>query len=292
MPRSVYFSEGFRGEQDLYESIVNESMKIYGINMFYLPRQLITKDLILNHDVESRFNDAYVIEMYVENTNGFEGDSALMSKFGIELRDQATFVVAKRQWEKLVGFYNNDIELFRPAEGDIIYVPFSQSFFEIKFVDARQPFYQLLNLPVYRMECELFEYNEEIINTGVEEIDLIHAKFSTKHELQIDGDATLFNLGSHVTQEQNGVMVSGTISQRGGNIIEVFSIKSSDFSTKRFLPTSQSEGIGPITGDGNSFDVLSVNDITFSNDTIAQNSVFKNTSNEFIDFTQINPFKA
>jgi hypothetical protein len=142
------------------------------------------------------------------------------------------------------------------------------------------------------MECELFEYNEEIIDTGVQEIDLIHAKFSTKHELQIDGNATLFNLGSIVNQEQNGVTITGTISKRSEDIIEVFSIKSSDFSSKRFLPTAESEGIGPLTGDGNSVDILSINDITFTNDSVAQNSLFKTTSNEFIDFTQINPFKA
>lgn len=292
MPRSVYFSEGYKGEQDLYESIVNEGLRIYGINMFYLPRSLITRDLILNHDVESRFNEAYVVEMYVENTNGFEGDSALMSKFGIQLRDQATLIVSKRQWERLVGFWNNNIDINRPQEGDVIYVPFSRSFFEIKFVDARQPFYQLLNLPVYRMECELFEYNEEIIDTGIPEIDLIHAKFSTKHLLETTGDARVFDIGERINQDQNGIIVSGTISKRSENSIEVFSIKSSDFSSKGFLPTDADQGIGPAGTDKNQVDITGVNNLTFSNDSVAQNSVFNQTSNDFIDFTQINPFKA
>ena len=97
MPTNVYFSQKVKSEQNLYEDIVIESLKMYGQDVYYLPREVITEDAILNEDVESNFNDAYMVEMYIENIEGFEGEGNILAKFGVEIRDQATFIVSKRR---------------------------------------------------------------------------------------------------------------------------------------------------------------------------------------------------
>ena len=191
MPRNVYFSQGNLAEQHLFEDLQIEALKIYGQETYYLPRKIVTRDMILNEDREALFDDAYMIEMYVEDIEGFGGEGNLMSKFGIEIRDEVTFVVARRSWNKLVGIWNNTIDNFRPNEGDLIYLPLSQSLFEISFVEHEQPFYQLKNLPVYKLQCRLFEYNDEDFRTGIEELDnieTVHADVLSMLIRNITGD--------------------------------------------------------------------------------------------------------
>ena len=194
MPRNVYFSQGSNAEQHLFEDIQIEALKIYGQETYYLPRKIVTRDMILNEDRESQFDDAYMIEMYVEDIEGFGGEGNLMSKFGIEIRDEVTFVVARRTWNKLVGVWNNTVDNFRPNEGDLIYLPLSNSLFEISFVEHEQPFYQLQNLPTYKLQCRLFEYNDEDFRTGIEEIDYIetvHSDIISMLVRNITGDIVL-----------------------------------------------------------------------------------------------------
>lgn len=179
MPTNKYFTQGVPSEQRLYEDIVIESIQFYGQDIYYLPRNIIQLDNILNEDIESTFDKSYVIEMYPENTDSFEGEGDLFAKFGVEIRDQATFVVSKRRWNKLTNEATNGIDQVRPNEGDLIYLPMSKSFFEIKFVEHESPFYQLKNLPLYRLQCELFEYRGENFETSIEEIDDVIAKFET-----------------------------------------------------------------------------------------------------------------
>lgn len=194
MPRNVYFSQGSNAEQILFEDIQIEALKIYGQETYYLPRKIVTRDMILNEDRESLFDDAYMIEMYIEDIEGFGGEGNLMSKFGIEIRDEVTFVVARRTWNKLVGVWNNTVDTFRPNEGDLIYLPLSQSLFEISFVEHEQPFYQLQNLPVYKLQARLFEYNDEDFRTGIEELDdieTVHADILSMLIRNISGDIEL-----------------------------------------------------------------------------------------------------
>jgi hypothetical protein len=200
MPRNVYFSQGSNAEQHLFEDIQIEALKIYGQETYYLPRKIVTRDMILNEDRESQFDDAYMIEMYVEDLEGFGGEGNLMSKFGIEIRDEVTFVVARRTWNKLVGVWNNTVDNFRPNEGDLIYLPLSNSLFEISFVEHEQPFYQLKNLPTYKLQCRLFEYNDEDFRTGIEEIDeveKVHADILSMLVRNITGE---FELGKRYYQ--------------------------------------------------------------------------------------------
>ena len=114
MPTNVYFSHKNKAEQFLYEDLVIESLKMYGQDVMYIPRQSITVDELMNEDY-ARFVDAYNIEMYIENTEGFAGEGDLLGKFGLEVRDQATFIVSRRRWEQLVSIFNNNVTTDRPV---------------------------------------------------------------------------------------------------------------------------------------------------------------------------------
>ena len=175
MATNLYFSQGVRSEQNLYEDIVIESLKIYGQDLYYLPRDIIAEDTILNEDVQSRFNSSYKVEMYVENVDGFDGEGDLFTKFGVEIRDAVTLVVSRKRWSQTVQRFDNEITGQRPREGDLIYVPFTKKLFEIMHVGHEQPFYQLTNLPTYKLRCELFEYAGEDLDTNIPAIDAIEA---------------------------------------------------------------------------------------------------------------------
>jgi len=170
MATNPYITKGYRPEQNLYEDIVIESLQFYGQDVYYLPREIITQDQIFADEVESRFSEAYKVEMYIENIEGFDGEGDLFTKFGVEIRDQATFIVARKRWKNLIGAYLEENN-FRPREGDIIYLPLSNSMFQIMKVETEAPFYQLNQLPTFRLRCELFEYNDEEFQTMVDEID-------------------------------------------------------------------------------------------------------------------------
>ena len=163
---------GSQSEKRLIEDLIVENLKIYGHAVYYLPRTLVNRDLILGEDSASRFDDSYLIEMYFETVEGFQGEQEIISKFGLEVRDQATFVMAKRRWEDMVQTSGGTFtQTTRPSEGDLIYFEKTKSLFEIKYVDFQNPFYQLNQIYVYRLVCELFEYSSEDLDTGITTID-------------------------------------------------------------------------------------------------------------------------
>jgi len=168
---NVYFSQGTRNEQYLIEDLIIESLKIYGQELFYIPRTLVSKDEILGEDRLSKFTSSYPIEMYFENVDSLDGQGAFIQKFGMMMEQSATLVVSRRRWEQLVGQYDKTIIPTRPCEGDLIYFPLTKSMFEIKFVKHQDPFYQLGKLYVYKLQVELFQYSSEFIDTGVKDID-------------------------------------------------------------------------------------------------------------------------
>jgi hypothetical protein len=205
MATNPWISKEVRSEQNLYEDLVIESLQFYGQDVYYLPRELVNVDKVFLDDVPSHFSDAYKIEMYVENADGFGGEGDLFSKFGVELRDQATFVCARRRWKSLIGD-KLDAYNFRPREGDVIYIPFSKSLFEIFKVETETPFYQLNQLPTFRLQCELFEYNDEDFDTGIDSIDDIEVEGAYQYKLTMEtpsvstakGDAVM-NLNGQIT---------------------------------------------------------------------------------------------
>lgn len=314
MPRNVYFSQQARSEQNLFEDIIIESIKIYGTEVYYLPRTIVNRDMILNEDHESFFDDAYMVEMYIDNIDGFEGEGNLMQKFGLEIRDEATFVVARRSWEKLVGFWNNTIGSSRPMEGDLIYLPLSNSFFEISFVEHEQPFYQLANLPVYKLQARLFEYNSEDFNTNIAEIDQIeteHANTTTMLVRDITGE---INIGDRLYQviERDGSgnatkWISGEVAdtETVGNNPAVINLYMHDFevndsdlsyfyvSTDGDTDTYLMNDVTSPTVTARLYEIYDVNDSadqTFANDAAAQNWDFEHTADDIIDFSETNPF--
>jgi hypothetical protein len=183
--RNAFFGHGSASEQNLLEEITIESLKMYGQSMYYIPRTLVSKDNILGEDRLSRFKTAFPIELYIENVDGFDGQGAFIQKFGLMMEQSATFVVARRRWNELIGKHRETILPNRPSEGDLIYFPLSKGLFEIKFVQHQDPFYQLGKLYVYKLQVELFQYASERIDTGIPSIDAFETlkTFSTDPEI-------------------------------------------------------------------------------------------------------------
>ena len=177
MPTNVYFDTGTTSEQRLYEDLIIEQLKIYGQDVYYLPRKLANKDTIFGEDPASSFDDSYIIEMYVDNTDGYMGEQEIIKKFGLELRDDIRFTLSKLRWETLVK-NNGDLVAERPQEGDLVYFPTTKAFFEIQFVEHEQPFYQQSALPVYKLSCTRWEYSSERLDTGITAIDTVEDNLS------------------------------------------------------------------------------------------------------------------
>jgi hypothetical protein len=163
-------------EQQLIEDLVIESIKVYGLDLFYLPRTILHKNEIFREQDSASFNSSYGIEMYIKNIDNFGGDGKFLSKFGLEIRDEIVFTVAFRTFNNEITQINGQT---RPNEGDLIWLPLNQKVFQIKFVDHEAIFYQLGSLQMYDLTCELFEYSNETFNTGISDIDDKYASYST-----------------------------------------------------------------------------------------------------------------
>lgn len=176
MPTSVFFNN-FQSSQEqvLIEDLVIESIKIYGHDVFYCPRTLVNKDEIYGEDSVSKYNAQYMVEMYVKNVMGFQGEGDFMSKFNLQIRDQMTLTIARRTFFDEIG---NVAHLDRPQEGDLIYFPLNKKVFVVKFVEHEAIFYQMGSLQTYDLVCELWEYSNEILNTGIEDIDKLQKTYS------------------------------------------------------------------------------------------------------------------
>tara|TARA_B100001093_G_scaffold518709_1_gene604563 strand:+ start:919 stop:1884 length:966 start_codon:yes stop_codon:yes gene_type:complete len=314
MPRNVYFSQAVKSEQFLYEDLIIESLKIYGHDIFYLPRTIVNEDKILGEPSASAFDDAYMIEAYIENTDGFEGEGDLYSKFGLEIRDEATFIVSRRQWQKFVGIHDDSVTP-KPNSGDLLYIPLSNSFFEIRFVEEEQPFYQLSDLPVYKLQCALFEYNDEQLETGVAEIDSTQAVNS----YQVSMDVTVtggnhFAIGETVTQTvATNITVFGEVqtvvkTSDTAATITVSNIGTKDNtnaatatdSAREFLASSGSAGFSANLVGAESTNTCVISKVytigdksdanTFTSDSQAENVQFEIEGDNFIDFSESNPF--
>ena len=182
MPLSPYFLQGSSSEQRLVQDLINEQLKIYGQDIVYLPRKIVNKKTIMKEVVASTFDDAYRMEAYLLNYQGFEGNGDILQKFGVQTTDAVTFVISKERYEDFISpFLNGDsqVELAtRPEEGDLIYFPLDNTMFEIKYVEGKKPFYQLNNLYVYTLSCEVMDYAlDENIDVGIEEVDKAAVEF-------------------------------------------------------------------------------------------------------------------
>ena len=234
MATNVFFSQAVKSEQNLIEDLVVESLRMYGHDCYYLPRKIINEDTILGDAANSSFEDAYEVEMYIEGVEGFEGEGDLYAKFGVEVRDQATFVISRRTWERFVSLDANLVTGLRPNEGDLVYFPLSKSLFEIKFVEHENPFYQIDKLYVFKMTCDLFEYSGEKFDTEIDVLDTsIELAQAASVELTLADTPTLrdYVQGESVSQMvYPGIVISGIVSSwsEDTNKLTVSSLKTTD----------------------------------------------------------------
>ena len=301
MPRNVYFSQQVKSEQTVYEDLVVESLKIFGQDAYYMPRTLLTRDDVLGEQKGSSFNDAYLIEAYIEDSDGFTGAGDLYSKFGLEIRDEVNFIISRRQWERFVGVFNNDVTATAPQEGDVIFLPLSNSFFEINFVEDEQPFYQLSNVPVYKLQCAMFEYNDEDIETGYDFIDDLQS--GQAYQVAMDYTTTNNNhlVGGEIVSMEvsTGVTVSGEVMSvtklsATGGLVSVSNITVSGATTLTEFTT------GTLVGGTSGFSVTvtkvygigdtSTPDNFMPQDSSAENIALEISADSFLDFTESNPF--
>lgn len=293
MARNLYFSDAVRSEQNLYEDIVIESLKIYGQDVYYLPRDIVNEDKILGDDIPSRFNSSYKIEMYIENTEGFDGEGDLFTRFGVEIRDEATFVVSKKRWNSAVRQWDTEITAVRPLEGDLIYLPMTNKLFQISHVEHEQPFYQLSNLPVFKLRANLFEYNDEDLDTGIEAIDDIEKDYAYKYILTLNRNSDTIEAGNTVSMlldSATNLTMTGEVAafSDSDSKLHVIHAGASDGKYHTFLPTYNISISGSYRQDSD----FTVSVVTEENQISAneQNTDFSTGSVNFLDFSENNPF--
>jgi hypothetical protein len=284
-----YFSQKNRSEQGLYEDLIIESIKMYGQDVYYLPREIVESEDIFLDTIQSQFSDAYKVEVYIENAEGFEGEGDLFTKFGIELRDQATFVVSRRRWTQLIGdrLASNQ---FRPREGDVIYLPLSESLFQVMKVETETPFYQLSQLPLFRMQCELFEFSDEDFDTGIPGIDTVEFEGAFQYELKMPDEGMSRDI--HYTIGENVKQVFDTFTLEG----EVTSWNH-DTRILKIAHTGATDGkyhewskILPVEGANASLIPISEEEGVNELDRLSQKPQFDDFANDFLDFSESNPF--
>jgi hypothetical protein len=228
MTTNFYFNN-YRnsGEQDLLESLIVEAIKIYGEDMYYITRNINNLDKLYTADDQSSYTNAYLCEFYIKSVDGFSGDGNFMSKFGLEIRDQVIFSIAQRTFSREIGAYTT---LVRPNEGDLIYFPLNNKCFQVKFVNKFEMFYQLGTLQTWEMTCELFEYSDEVFNTGIPDIDRIQLNYSTNMLDYVIMDETgapiLDEDGNYIEMEQynldtiEGTGTNGTMANSSSGFID------------------------------------------------------------------------
>lgn len=175
MTLNPFFLNGTKSEQGLVQSLINEQLKMYGIECFYMPRSYVTTNTVIEEVIQSEFKNAFPLEAYLDTYEGFDGQKTILSRFGIEGKDDCTLIISRERYENyiapLVENVANSELSDRPKEGDLIYFPLGGRLFEIKYVEHEQPFYQLNKNYVYKLTCELFRYEDEVIDTSIGTID-------------------------------------------------------------------------------------------------------------------------
>ena len=273
MPTNVYFDTGTKSEQHLYEDLMIEQLKIYGQDVFYIPRTLVKEDELFGEDTLSKFGDAYLIEMYFENVEGYEGEKEIMSKFGLQMNDDATFVVSRRRFEQLVSHDSNLIVKTRPNEGDLVYFPKVKKMFEITFVDHDDPFYQVHNVPAFKLKVKTFEYSSEDIDTGIAEIDAIE----TANSLDM--------LEYQFTLEQSGTFNQGIELESGDGNIEQ---ETATGGTDNIIGEDETGGEKLLLENGDY--IIQESYVVDTVDENAMNDFFDTQDDNIIDFSESNPF--
>ncbi len=219
MAINPHFLQGSQGEQRLVQDLINEHLKIYGIEVRYIPRKFVRQQSIIREVQSSTFDDNFLLEAYVNTYDGYGGQGDIMTKFGVSLRDELTITISKERFEDFISpFLASDDDYTvssRPREGDIIFFPLGQRLFEVKFVEHEQPFYQLGKNYVYQLKCELFEYEDEILDTGIDVVDsqLEDVGYITK--LQLIGAGTTATANAQINVSNRGYIREIVLNEDG-----------------------------------------------------------------------------
>lgn len=281
MATNPYFNKNYSSEkeQKLYDDLMKESIKIHGIDVEYLPREIQKIDSVFKDVEVSRFEKTHKIEMFIDSVEQFGGEGDFLSKFGVEIRDTLELtVMANRCEEEGIG---------RPKEGDLIFFPFNKQLFEVMFVEDEQIFYTLGKKFVYRLKLELFEYSNQMINTGVEDIDNIQYKNAYSIELTTTTGTGEYVVGESVTQ---GTDVRGRVASWENGVLELVDV------VGKFV-----EGVPVVqppigdNPDGASYEIdLPDNyedvELDMPNDPLSDNIDYEKEADKVIDFSENNPF--
>ena len=272
---------GSAQEQKFIENLIVETIEIYGQDIYYVPRTLVNRDTVFGEDSDSKFESAKAIRAYVNNVEGWEGQGELLSKFGIRIEDKTTFIFSREKFKEHVDDSTVLNVEGRPNEGDLIWFPVTKHLFSIKFVEAEKPFYQLGKGYVWECQCELFEYSDEEINTGITDLDAIETAFANAITVGlVAGGSGTFTAGETVT---------------GGTSNVTAEVKSFDASTRTLIVINRSGTFQvpeTITGGTSSasWTTATYNTINNTNSEYDQNNDFETLDNDIIDFTESNPF--
>ena len=272
-------------EQRLIENLTIESIKTFGIDVYYLPRTLNDEDKLMGEDNTASYNSAYTIEMYIKTVEGFEGQGDFISKFGLQINDQITFTVAKRRFRELGMTSDGRADI--PHEGDLIFFPTTSALFQILFVEDEAIFYQTGKLQSYDMLCEMFTYSDQSFNTGIEEIDKIEREQSYSIEFTLNTGSGNYTIGEQVYQ---GTSLAAA-SVKG----EVASWNATDKVLKLINMNGNFSGTSNIIGDDSdaSYSITSFDAQTSAANTAATSSTnaeIEAAADAIIDFTEGNPF--
>tara|TARA_B100000287_G_C20659698_1_gene789759 strand:- start:1952 stop:2821 length:870 start_codon:yes stop_codon:yes gene_type:complete len=273
-----------RNEQELLHSLTQESIKIYGHDVSYIPRTLVNTDTVLGEDSISEYKDAYSVEMFIKSVDGFEGEGDLISKFGLEVRDQIVFSLARRAWEGL------DLGV-RPKEGDLVYFPLTSKLFQIMFVEHETPFYQNGALPTFDLTCELFVYSDEKIDTDVDDIDVIEQKQSFVRTFELSSVSGTFSEGETVTGGTSAI--TGEVARWDATTSYLYLINmTGNFTLNEILTGATSTATGTYSvkrTTDETTETLSTID-SGQSDNVSSNKQFEIDADSVLDFTEGNPF--
>ena len=258
-----FFLQGSKSEQGLIQDLINEQLRMYGVEVHYLPRQYITQRTVIREVIESEFNNAYPIEAYVDTYEGYSDNPTILSKFGIQALNEITLTISRERFKNYISPLIKDqpnIKLStRPREGDLVYFPLGKRLFEVKYVEHEKPFYQLQGLYTYQLRCELFRYEDEVIDTDVVEIDdIISGADDINGESGEDDPTTIIGnlvnltmIGIGVTATASATVVNGgvrfiTVTNRGGGYTSIPAVGISSAPAGGKTATAIAEMIGGI----------------------------------------------
>ena len=284
MPTSSYFPTyyaGDAGEQTLYQDLVDEQIKMFGTDIYYLPRTIL-KDNTLDDIVYNKYQDEFQVEMLLQNVAGFGDGAEFVSQFGVRITDEVVFRVSSRRWDEVVAANNPVLTTDnRPNEGDLLYFPLTKDLYEIKFVQQEIPFYQFGKLQFYTMTCEIYQYGSDDISTGVAEIDQLETIFSSAIALTMGvGGTGDFTVGEKVTGATSGSEAEVKSWDSATRIIQIIN-RTGTFATGEALTGDSSSAVWVVS----TFDTLQD-----TNSEYDDNRAIEDAADNIIDWSEGNPF--